>query len=465
MTGFRGVADALEIPFRDRQSLVLFAGNGNGKSTVADALEYYFTTKIESLRRENREQCVPHVAPRQPTTVEVQTTGVLGGSVGYPHPGPSKMPAVSIGRSELFLLRGRDLAEFMDDNKREKARTLSRILGFADVDELRADLQTAMHELEDAARIARAAAGQAAAALAKAGPTADEAVVLTWIQAQCTAVGAERPASMAAVLDEKWQPVADTAAVSSAAKRMALASQLEAVQTPESGSAGIASWNEMLTSDTAHERSRRALFEAARATLTTHSVNVCPLCGQNVSLDALRAHVLDTLRELEASSARYLDADGALQRLIGEVRAADGARAALARSAAALRVALPKLPTAPDRSLARARDEQKPADPNAIVTYVAALETWDDAARAAGKTLSAEVARQNTAELARLGSVVTLTRSWRTAATKAAAATRAHDLAKTLHDAYAAGFRTELAAVLAALSGRGGQLYAKLHPD
>lgn len=465
IAGFRGVADELEIPFRDRRSLVLFAGNGTGKSTVADALEYYFTARIESLRRENREHCIPHIAPRQATTVEVQTTGVLGGSVGHPHPGLTKSPAVKIGRSEHFLLRGKDLAEFMDDSKREKAVALSRILGFADADELRADLQTTMHELENAAIAARAAVGQSAAALTKAGPAPDEPTVLRWIQAQCAKVGAEKPESIAVVLDERWQPVPDTAAASTAAKRMALASQLESVQSPAFGGSAVEGWNELLAGETDHERSRRALFDAANANLVTCTDELCPLCGQAVSLDNLRLRVAQTLRELETKSERFREADAALQRLISGVRAADSSRTVLARSATALGVVLPKVPPAPDRSLASARDGRKPAGANVVAVYVAALKTWDDAARAAGKTLSTQLDSQKTAEVARLGSVVTLARTWRAAAIAAAAADRARDLAKLVHNAYAAAFRSELEAVLDRLSERAGRIYAKLHPD
>ncbi len=69
------------------------------------------------------------------------------------------------------------------------------------------------------------------------------------------------------------------------------------------------------------------------------------------------------------------------------------------RSAACRAPSARRPPTAPDRSLARARDDQKPADPGVIAKYVEALETWDDAASAAGKPLSTQLAGQNTTEL------------------------------------------------------------------
>src|SRR5439155_8504751 len=133
---------------------------------------------------------------------------------------------------------------------------------------------------------------------------------------------------------------------------------------------GIARWNELLGSETGHERTRRALFEAAQRHLATHTARMCPLCGQPVSLEVLRTQVTENLQDLESKSGRFRDVDAGLLRLVSEVRAVDAGRNALARSAAALGVALPRVPTAPDRELAHARDEQKPADAEAIAAYV-----------------------------------------------------------------------------------------------
>ncbi len=47
MHAFRGVPGDMTVDFGKGESIVVYGDNGTGKSTIADALEWYFTGEIE----------------------------------------------------------------------------------------------------------------------------------------------------------------------------------------------------------------------------------------------------------------------------------------------------------------------------------------------------------------------------------------------------------------------------------
>ena len=65
MSAFRGVPGELVLDLGNSQSLVVFGENGTGKSTIADALEWYLTGEIELLSHEGRGHAVRHVGSRR----------------------------------------------------------------------------------------------------------------------------------------------------------------------------------------------------------------------------------------------------------------------------------------------------------------------------------------------------------------------------------------------------------------
>src|SRR4030095_7336301 len=136
------------------ESTVIFGENGTGKSTIADALEWYFKGEIELLSHEGRQHAVRYVGGDDDgtTSVEVITSGALGGKVGSPDERtPDTFEAL---RRETFLLRGRTLADFINKTKTEKWKALVEILGLDAIENLREDLQRARNELRKLSKAA-----------------------------------------------------------------------------------------------------------------------------------------------------------------------------------------------------------------------------------------------------------------------------------------------------------------------
>ena len=86
MHAFRGVPSEMTVDFGHGESTVIYGDNGTGKSTIADALEWYFTGEIELLSHEGRQHAVRYVGGDDDgvTSVEVLTSGTLGGKVVFP---------------------------------------------------------------------------------------------------------------------------------------------------------------------------------------------------------------------------------------------------------------------------------------------------------------------------------------------------------------------------------------------
>ena len=154
MRAFRGVPDEMTVDFGKGESIAVYGDNGTGKSTIADALEWYFTGEIELLNHEGRQHAVRYVGGDEAgvTSVEVSTTGALGGNVVFPD--ERRPEAFQSIRRETFLLRGRTLADFINKTKTEKWKALVEILSLDDIESLREDLQRARNELRKESRSA-----------------------------------------------------------------------------------------------------------------------------------------------------------------------------------------------------------------------------------------------------------------------------------------------------------------------
>ena len=194
----------------------MYGDNGTGKSTIADALEWDFTGEIELLSHEGRQHAVRYVGGDADgvTSVEVLTSGTLGGKVVFPDERtPDMFHAL---RRETFLLRGRTLADFINKTKTEKWKALVEILGLDAIESLREDLQRARNDLRKTSKAAEEEARVYRRALSAGADTVTEETVLANLQQICGMLGVNPPQSLDQVVEPSWI----TAAVGASSQRL-----------------------------------------------------------------------------------------------------------------------------------------------------------------------------------------------------------------------------------------------------
>src|SRR5512145_3531073 len=204
MHAFRGVPGEMTVDFGKGESIVVYGDNGTGKSTIADALEWYLTGEIGFLSHEGRQHAVRYVGGEDDgeTSVEVVTSGALGGKVVFPDERPPE--AFQALRRETFLLRGRTLADFINKTKTEKWKALVDILGLDAIENLREDLQRARNDLRKTAKTAEEEARVYRRALAAGADTVTEETVLASLQQICGMLGVAPPQSLGQAVEPSW---------------------------------------------------------------------------------------------------------------------------------------------------------------------------------------------------------------------------------------------------------------------
>jgi len=164
--GFRGILKKVWLDFDgDCKSLVLFGNNGDGKSSFSDAMEWFFTDKIEYLGREGcgREDYFNDALPktREPI-VELSfnrdtlySEKILKRAGGYRYSNYTDEFRKYIENSgkELFILRYQTMREFIDKTKKKKLEDVERIIGFEIVTDIREALLRALNGLRNSTEL------------------------------------------------------------------------------------------------------------------------------------------------------------------------------------------------------------------------------------------------------------------------------------------------------------------------
>ncbi len=204
MRAFRGIPGEMTVDFGKGDSMVIYGDNGTGKSTIADALEWYFTGGIELLSHEGRQHAVAYVGGESDdvTSVEVFTNGTLGGKVAIPD--ERNAETFHVIRRETFLLRGRTLADFINKTKTEKWKALVEILGLDAIEGLREDLQRARNELRKLSKAAEDELRTYRRAVASGAEDVGEDTVLGNLQQICTMLRVNPPQTLDQVVDPSW---------------------------------------------------------------------------------------------------------------------------------------------------------------------------------------------------------------------------------------------------------------------
>jgi energy-coupling factor transporter ATP-binding protein EcfA2 len=446
MRAFRGIPGEMTVDFGKGDSMVVYGDNGTGKSTIADALEWYFTGGIELLSHEGRQHAVSYVGGErgEATSVEVFTNGTLGGKVVIPD--ERSVETFQAMRRETFLLRGRTLADFINKTKTEKWKALVEILGLEAIENLREDLQRARNELRKLSKAGDEEVRAYRRALASGSDEVSDDMVLGSLQQICTMLGVDPPRTLDQVVDPSWM----TAVVGASA----------------AVSKGVDAWNELVSSDRAKLLPRASLVREAKRLFETGSTDKgrCPLCGQKVDDNSLAQSIERALADVMAASRDLESVRDSVAQLADDLEAAHDLRLSIHSRAGGMELGLPAVPEMPHALPRVSVETLTPLDIDAIASAVSDLRKWDrSAGTIAGKAAPAEPSARDT-QLVMLAALCQQVNAWRLAEKKATRARGALEIAERVFDAYQNKQKEDLTELLKQISLRVARIYSTLHP-
>ena len=468
MHAFRGIPGEMTVDFGNGESTVVYGDNGTGKSTIADALEWYFTGEIELLSHEGRQHAVRYVGGDSDgvTSVEVLTSGTLGGRVVF----PDERPPETFGglRRETFLLRGRTLADFINKTKTEKWKALVEILGLDAIESLREDLQRARNDLRKASKAAEEEVRVYRRALSSGADTVTEETVLTSVQQICGMLGVDSPQSLVQVVEPSWitAAVGASASVSTSSDRENLLAEIEALRAPDFNKSVFEAWNALVSSDRARLLPRASLVREAKRLFEAQSIEAgrCPLCGQKVDQEMLARRIESALVEMmEASRDLERFRDPILQQAEA-LESAHDFRQTICDRAGGLELRIPPVPPLAGTRIQDQVETLAPVDVEAITSHLSEVRRWDKAVGKLARQIAPPEPSARDSQLVMLAALCQQIRVWQQAEKKNNRAQRALTLAETVFDAYQRKQKDDLGKLLERISGRVAKIYSALHP-
>ncbi len=158
VTGFRGVPQITASLIFDGKSILLFGENGTGKSSFVDAIEKLLCGRVSTL--DGRGQGIS--SDRQGPHIRV---GSSGSSISATFASPDLTLDLRTNRAELspalsqyleaatqdlFILRRRQILDFIESQPRERYALLRPFLPLAEVEQVENALKQAKDETESA---------------------------------------------------------------------------------------------------------------------------------------------------------------------------------------------------------------------------------------------------------------------------------------------------------------------------
>jgi len=152
LIGFRGALQPVTLEFKKGNdvSIVLYGENGFGKTTFTEALEWYYTDKIDYLEKEfcgKESYFNSNLGPNDNASVQIEFSNPdLKSTKTLRRRGPSLQENLSDNFSkyltdsnkENFILRHHNLKEFVDDkSKTDKLEHFEKLIGMERVSEFR----------------------------------------------------------------------------------------------------------------------------------------------------------------------------------------------------------------------------------------------------------------------------------------------------------------------------------------
>ncbi len=469
MQAFRGIRGTFALDLANGRSCVVLGDNATGKSTITDAIEWYFTGEIYFLSKEGRGDAIRHsgVAKDVDTKVTVFTDGSLGGEITTSE--SSRSTVTEVGCSELFLLRGHTLADFINKTKGEKWQALAKLLGLEAIDGLRRDLQHVRNELEGAAQSARTDLEQKRSGLSQRIGEVSDAGILEAFKQRCAVAEIEPPGSLDRALDPQWlramlpegSPDQRAAALRAALTELRTAAEQPVRLDP------IVDWNQFVAEAEIAGRLRSEMYVAAKSLIEDGHVEEgkCPLCHQPMDLSALAARITGELKSMESAARALEDAQKRARQFVSLLNGAHRSRREARTRVLQHNVQLVELPAIPVDALNRAVDEVQVMGTKAVEDYVHAVESWDQQAIEALDAAIPAPATGRDQALVEIGVLHSESTAWRNAIRRHGEAMAAYELAERVFSRYQQRQHEHFQEVMEHISGRMAEIYMFLHPE
>ena len=464
LQAFRGACDPYEIKLDQGQSLLMYGENGTGKSSLADAIEWYFTGDIELLAKEGRDHAVRHLgAPKTlPTLVTIGTNGKLGGTCAPKEPNEAAIEAAS---RETFLLRGRTIADFVDKSKGEKWSALQKLLGLGAIDELRADLQKARTELKRARDAATAKVKQTVAAIV--AQKVDPEKIDTALAKLAKACGFEPQATIDDYSKLDLLSLIDPAKSPASSRRTAkatLVAELDAA-TVAIDTKALDAWNETLDSDVGDPTHVDVLAAASRFAKAHPDAKQCPVCDKKVAAETLKTKIAATLAELQEQSARFSAAEGTARNAADALAQLQQERTRWRTKAKEVGVELPAIADGA-KAVKTAITQRSAIDVATISAFIDSLAAWDKNAHTLLASQSEDAEAPSTRNHAiEFGQLLVAAKPWHDAVAGELRATQAYERADAVFEACQTEQKKYVQSVLEQISAEVARLFERLHPD
>jgi tetratricopeptide (TPR) repeat protein len=161
LEGFRGARLPVEMDFTNRHaSIAIYGDNGGGKSTITDALEWFYFNKIEHLWKEDcKEECLrnTHFPDNQDAVLSIEfsdprfnSNKILSAKPRskYTNGTQEFNDYLEQSKKERLFVRYGDILRFVLRPKGEKRTEILDIIGYRHVGDVRSTLVSACNSLE-----------------------------------------------------------------------------------------------------------------------------------------------------------------------------------------------------------------------------------------------------------------------------------------------------------------------------
>jgi recombinational DNA repair ATPase RecF len=164
IAGFRGAVGPLPLNLSSAcRSVAIFGENAAGKSSLTDAIEWFYTDRVDHLWRENCKESAlrnAHIDDKASSTVALEFSDAtlnckkslspqFNSSLSNKTREFANYHSAIQGGYERLTLRNLDLLSFIIMRKAEKRRELERIIGYEALDAFREVIGSSLYKLEN----------------------------------------------------------------------------------------------------------------------------------------------------------------------------------------------------------------------------------------------------------------------------------------------------------------------------